>query len=35
MMQMMMIAMMGDHVTKRKRDNCDGDGQDGEEYVSC
>ena len=33
MMQMMMIAMMGDRVMKRKRDNCGGDGRDGEKYV--
>jgi predicted Zn-dependent protease len=31
MMQMMIIAMMGDHVMKIKRDNCDGDQQDGKE----
>ena len=31
MKKMMMIARMGDHMPKRKRDNCDGDRQDGEE----
>jgi hypothetical protein len=35
MMQMMMIAMMGDCMLKRKRYNCDGDGRDGEENISC